>query len=146
MRFAAGAGLILMLLAGAALLFYEEEGVDQTYLLPAGFEGCVLIRYDIPDAPKLKIEDSEILYTVPEDGIIETSSPYDFGWVNENHSGGYELNAFYIDGEGKRTGQVPQEEIGFGANGSSQKNGRGHEEHFYYQFFGKDASEKASCP
>ena len=146
MRFAAVAGLILLLLVGAIFFLYEEDGVDQTYLLPAGYEGCVVIHYDIPDAPELKAVNNEIVYRVPEDGLIETSSPYDFGWVNEKHSGGFELKAFYVDEEGNRTGQLPQEEIGFGANGATQYGDGKEEEHYFYQFFGKDASEKASCP
>ena len=146
MKHAAGIGLIILLSAAAVFLLYEEEGVDQTYLLPEGYEGCVVIRYDIPDAPKLKIENNEIVYRVPEDGIIETSSPYDYGWVNDEHSGAFQLKAFYIDKEGKRTAQLPEEEIGFGANGASQKDEGEQEEEYYYQYFGPETGGNQACP
>lgn len=32
----------------------DQEGVDQTYLLPSGFEGCVVIHYNVDGAKPLK--------------------------------------------------------------------------------------------
>ncbi|WP_154665508.1 DUF6843 domain-containing protein [Bacillus andreraoultii] len=34
----------------------EQEGINQTYFLPNGFEGCVVINYNVKGAPPLKIE------------------------------------------------------------------------------------------
>ncbi len=49
-----------------------------------GFKGCVFINYGVKRAPPLEIENNEIKYRVPENGIINTSSPREFGWVNNN--------------------------------------------------------------
>lgn len=123
----------------------EQEGVDQTYFLPKGFEGCVVINYNVKGAPPLKIEGDGIIYQVPKTGIVNTSSSYDFGWVNEKHSGSYQLYAYYVDENGSIIEEVPQENIRFGANGSTQEEGK-EEKHFYYQIFGSEEVEKAGCP
>jgi hypothetical protein len=46
---------------------------------------------------------------------------FDFGWVNEKHSGAYQLRAFYVDEKGEKIEELPQEKIRFGANGASQE-------------------------
>ena len=74
-----------------------DQGVDKIYLLPSEFEGCVVINYNVKGALPLKIENNEIIYKVPKSGIIDTSSPSDFGWVNEKYSGAYQLSTFYVD-------------------------------------------------
>ena len=122
----------------------NQEGVDQTYLLPSEFEGCVVINYNVKGALPLKIENNEIIYKVPKSGIIDTSSPSDFGWVNEKHSGAYQLSAFYVDEKGEIIEELPQEKIRFGANGSSQEEGKP-EKHFSYQIFGTKETENKGC-
>lgn len=137
--------LILIFLGALYKLLDNQEGVDQTYLLPLGFEGCVVINYNVDGAKPLKIENNEIIYRVPKSGIIYTSSPFDFGWVNEKHSGVYQLRAFYVDQEGEIIEKLPQEQIRFGANGAVQDEGK-REEHYYYQIFGSEEIENKGCP
>lgn len=38
-----------------------DRGVDQTYLLPSEFEGCVVINYNVKGALPLKIEQRNYL-------------------------------------------------------------------------------------
>ena len=134
--------ILLILITGLTYIWIQDnkKGVDQIYLLPDDFEGCAIIYYDIKDAPPLKIENNTITYDVPEDGIILTSSPMDFGWVNKNHSGSYQLYAYYVDKNGKKVRELPQENIQFGATGSND------EQDFYYQFFGREGIEERGCP
>lgn len=143
------AGMIVSVLFIAALLYLSainsEPGVDETFLLPMGFEGCVLINYEVVGAPPLKIEDNEIVYQVPDDGIINTSSPMDFGWVSKENSGAYRLRAFYVDQAGNKVQELPQEKIRFGANGSVKEEGKPERTH-YYQLFGDEEVEAEECP
>ncbi|MDZ5472944.1 hypothetical protein SM124_14595 [Bacillus sp. 31A1R] len=137
--------LVLLFLGIMYSLLVNQEGVDQTYLLPSGYEGCVVINYNVKGAPPLKIENNIITYKVPPNGIINTSSPSDFGWVNEKHSGAYQLRAFYVDEKGEILEELPQEKIRFGAIGASQEVGKA-EKHYYYQIFGSEEVENRGCP
>lgn len=139
------AGVVLLLIGAMYTFLVDEKGVNQTYLLPNGFEGCVVIHYDVAGAKQLEIENNEIIYEVPNDGMIYTSSPYDFGWVNEKHSGAHQVRAFYVDENGERIEQLPQEKIRFGANGSIQKEGE-QEKHYFYQIIGSEEIENEGCP
>jgi hypothetical protein len=119
-----GIAVLVLIFLGVMYKFLViQEGVDQTYLLPSGFEGCVVINYNVDGAKPLKIENNEIVYKVPKSGILYTSSPFDFGWVNEKHSGAYQLRAFYVDEKGEKLEELPQEKIRFGANGANQEEG-----------------------
>ncbi|CAM3280007.1 hypothetical protein EDM52_11970 [Brevibacillus invocatus] len=141
--------VFILLFAGiAAFIFTKgvgQKGVDQTFLLPMDFEGCVVIYYDHKDALPLQIVNNEIIYSVPKDGVIRTSSPMEFGWVNKNSSGAYRTRAFYVDRYGKKIDELPQEDIRFGATGSVQEQG-GFEQKHFYQIFGSEEVEERRCP
>lgn len=143
-----GLTFLFLILVGVTFQFIYfinvRNGVDQTYLLPNGFEGCVFLNYDVEGASPLKIENNEIVYKVPESGVINTSSPSDFGWTNEKHSGYYQLSAFYVGEDGEIIEKLPQEKIRFGANGSSQKEGEAMTHHSY-QIFGSKEIEDKGC-
>ncbi|WP_077212529.1 DUF6843 domain-containing protein [Bacillus dakarensis] len=141
-----GIAVVVLIFLGAMYNFIvNPEGVDQTYLLPSGFEGCVVINYSVDGAKPLKIENNEIVYKVPKSGILNTSSPFDFGWVNEKHSGAYQLRAFYVNEKGEIIEELPQEKIRFGATGASQEEGKP-EKHYFYQIFGAEEIENKGCP
>ncbi len=135
----------LIILVTVYRLIAIQEGVDQTYLLPMGFEGCVVINYNVKGARPLKIDNNEIVYKVPKSGVLNTSSPSDFGWVNEQHSGGYQLRAFYVDGKGNKIKELHQEKIRLGANGAAQEEGKP-ERQYSYQIFGSEDIENKGCP
>ncbi|WP_213421276.1 DUF6843 domain-containing protein [Bhargavaea massiliensis] len=143
------AGMIVSVLFIASVLYLSaidsEPGVNETFLLPMGFEGCVLINYEVEGAPPLRIEGNEIVYRVPDDGIIDTSSPIDFGWVSKENSGSYRLRAFYVDQAGNKVQELSQEKIRFGANGSVKEEGKPERTH-YYQLFGDEEVEAEGCP
>ncbi|KZE37166.1 hypothetical protein AV656_11335 [Bhargavaea cecembensis] len=145
------AGMTLSVLFVAALIYLSaissQPGVDQTYLLPLGFKGCVLINYEVEGAPPLKVEDNdnEIVYHVPDGGIINTSSPMEFGWVSNENSGPLQLRAFFVDEVGNKVQELPRENILFGANGSIQEEGKP-ERTYYFQLFGSKEVETEGCP
>ncbi|WP_047983238.1 DUF6843 domain-containing protein [Ornithinibacillus californiensis] len=144
MRKIIGIAVLFLIYIGLIFSFIvSREGVDQTYLLPSGFEGCVVIYYDAQDALPLKIENNEIVYRVPKSGVIYTSSPYDFGWISEEGSGSAQIRAFYVDQQGEVIEELPQEKIRFGALG-----GRGdgkYAKYYYYQIFGSKEMEDKGC-
>ncbi len=137
--------IFLFIVVGILYFAINNKGVDQTYLLPMNFKGCVVIYYGEKEAPPLKMKNNEIIYKVPKDGIIYTSSPQEFGWVNNEKSGEFQLSAFYVDETGKKIEELPQEEIRFGATGSVQEEGKPERKH-YYQIFGSKDVENQGCP
>lgn len=146
MKTGVGFTFLVLLTAFLTYLFVENRnGTNQTYLLPDQFEGCVVIYYDIEGAEPLTVDDNTITYKVPADGIIHTSSPYHFGWVNENHSGSHQIEAFYVDEEGTIVEELPQENIRFGASGSVQEDNKAPQDYFY-QIFGTKETENRGCP
>lgn len=135
--------ILLVVIFAFILINDNRKGVDQTYILPLNYEGCVIIYYDIENAPPLEMVDNMITYEVPEDGIIKTSSPMEFGWVSRNHSGSYQLHAFYIDKNGNKVRELTHDEMPFGATGSMESEEK--VQHYYMQFFGPDGIENKGC-
>ena len=136
--------VIAVLAVPLYLAIDHENGVDQIYLLPPGYEGCVIIYYNVEDAPPLQMENNQIVYEVPHDGIIQTSSPYHFGWVNKEHSGAHQKKAYYIHHDTEKITELPQKDIRFAALGRKEDNGL--QKDYYYQIFGSEEIEKRGCP
>lgn len=137
----------IFIVAGFIVFFLtkHQQGTDETYLLPSGFEGCVVIYYDVEGAPPLKLENNEIVYRVHESGVIETSSPSNIGWASEHGSGSYKLSAYYVDEKGVIIEELPQEKIRFGGMGSYQEEGKP-KQVFSHQIFGSKETEDKGCP
>ncbi|NLP50058.1 hypothetical protein [Bacillus sp. RO1] len=80
--------IIVILCVGLLSYFYlydrKAPGVDEVFLLPEGFQGCIYIFHNQPGEEELKIVDNQVVYEVPENGRIVTSSPQNFlvnlGW------------------------------------------------------------------
>jgi len=47
----------------------------QTFILPAGYRGPVMVIYDQPDGARPRNVDGEVVYDVPPDGIVRTALP-----------------------------------------------------------------------
>ena len=52
-----------------------DPGRSQVFVLPAGFQGPVLVIYDQPEGARPAPVGGEIIYDVPEDGIVRTAFP-----------------------------------------------------------------------
>lgn len=138
-----GMTLLILILLGAIYKFItNQDGVDKTFLLPNDFEGCVFINYNVEGASPLKIKDNEIIYKVPESGIIYTSSPSEFGFANKEHSGWFELNAFYVDENDEIIEKLPQEKIRSAGIVSTQEEGKPEKEYSYRIFGSKEIQDK----
>lgn len=101
----------LIVVGGTYWMFSKEGPYDAAYAIPEGFKGCVYIVYNVEDAPPLEVKDNTIQYKLDEDGIMLTSSPEDFGWEGERRSGFYNSDYFYVDENGNKTEDIPQEMI-----------------------------------
>lgn len=63
-------------------------------LIPTGFEGWVVIRYQIPNAPSFDHEGAKTLVKVPESGSLSSSS---------DRPNGYGVDEYYfVAGDGQR--------------------------------------------
>ncbi|MCM3638963.1 hypothetical protein M3152_14765 [Sporosarcina luteola] len=80
------------------------------YHLPEGFKGCVNIYFNQPNEKELEIVDDTLLFVVPKQGDILTSSTYkfitDLGWHKEK--------AFYVDKDGKPVNEINTTEFPIG--------------------------------
>src|ERR1035438_392458 len=45
------------------------------FLVPEGYVGWVLVEYDVKDSPSVSIENEEMVFKLPETGLLNTSSP-----------------------------------------------------------------------
>lgn len=149
MRKKFGISISILILCFVGYIIFEQiiggqKGMDEKYLLPSGFKGCVTIEYDVKDAAPLTIKDNEIIYKVPKNGIIQTSSPSTLGWTNEKTSGSYKINAFYVDEKGKTIEKLPQEKVRFGGNRTIEEDGKPKVE-IFYQIFGTKEDEEKAC-
>jgi hypothetical protein len=60
-------------------------------LIPEAYSGWVRVEFEVAGAPALPVEDGQLLLRVPSTGLLETSSPEEYGWVKDNY-------AFYSNG------------------------------------------------
>jgi hypothetical protein len=65
------------------------------FLIPDGYVGWVRIEFQVAGVPAIATEDGENVFHIPADGKLETSSPEQFGWSNDEY--------FYLTANGPRT-------------------------------------------
>ncbi|MBO8178479.1 MAG: hypothetical protein H0Z31_13635 [Bacillus sp. (in: Bacteria)] len=120
-----GRMIFISVILGIVIYYIWSQPIsyDRAYAFPEGFRGCAYIVYHVEDAPPLEIKHFTILYEFDEDGILLTSSPEDFGWEGKKHSGWYKSEFYYVDENGKKVQDIPQDMIGFHALGSYEKEG-----------------------
>ncbi|MCB9230330.1 MAG: hypothetical protein H6581_01590 [Bacteroidia bacterium] len=70
----------LTLLAGLVLYVFFSKRPDRHFVVPAGYEGWVTIRYEKPDASPFPLENGAIMIRVSDSGYAETSDRYMKGW------------------------------------------------------------------
>jgi hypothetical protein len=101
--------LIFVIVFLAACRYEGEEKTNNIFLIPEGYEGSIIVYYDIPNTPALKKEGKYSVIPVrletlkelegtnlSQYGINFTSTPdMDYGIVNNKY--------FYVDSNGIRT-------------------------------------------
>jgi hypothetical protein len=74
----------------------RSNETDDIYLIPEGYEGDVLVFYNINGAPKVKKENDYEGNEINEKGYYVTSTPdMDYGKVMDKY--------YYVDEKGNRT-------------------------------------------
>lgn len=68
------------------------------YEFPANFQGCAVVFYDVETAPPLEIRDGKLTKSFLQNGqVLLTSSPQQFGWANNDHSGWHQVEIYVGD-------------------------------------------------
>ena len=55
------------------------------FLIPEGYTGWVRIEFEVQGAPSLPLENGEFILKVPTDGVLQTSSPEQYGWAKDHY-------------------------------------------------------------
>ncbi|WP_046176203.1 DUF6843 domain-containing protein [Domibacillus indicus] len=78
-------GIIAVVIGAYACTDNEDEkGIDKVYLLPDGFnKESVVVNFNVDGAPPLEVKENKIVYTIPESGVLTTSSDSS---IQERHS------------------------------------------------------------
>ncbi|EDL66492.1 DUF6843 domain-containing protein [Bacillus sp. SG-1] len=100
--------------------------VDEVFLLPEGFKGCVYIHYNQPDGQKLEVTDKKIFYNVPRSGIIHTSSPADFANLSW-----HKIYVQYVNNDGERLDEAQDVTANYKGGMSSSNNDKTSERRWF---------------
>jgi hypothetical protein len=84
-------GTSAVLLFAGYVLYMKR--MPRHYVVPAGMEGWVTVRFEKPGAPALPEEDGALVLNIPQDGLLMTSSKLVDGWARD---------AFFEQGPGGR--------------------------------------------
>lgn len=109
------------------------------YILPDGYVGWVVIHFSHPGAPPIELRDKQLVFEIPESGVLYTSSQQEFGEALDHY--------VYRDSSGE-TRELPQTGWGKGgmvwneSSGTMQKPGAP-DDHTEQFFIGKEQQEKA---
>jgi hypothetical protein len=117
-------GIAAIIIVGVLLYAELNRPYDEAYAIPEGFTGCAYVVYNVEGAPPLKVKDNTIQYKLDKDGIMVTSSPEDFGWEGKEHSGFHKITYFYVDENGNKIADIPEDMIGQRVLGSYDKDGK----------------------
>lgn len=63
----------------------QDRRVPSVYEIPAGYEGWVFIFWNQKNAPAIPKEKEGSVFTVPNDGILRTSSTKPDGWATDRY-------------------------------------------------------------
>lgn len=62
------------------ILWVMEKEPNRDYYIPKGYEGWVMIHYNIPDKAPIEKKDGVLQYHIPKAGILETNEDLEIGW------------------------------------------------------------------
>lgn len=73
---------------------YLTRPEKETYLIPEGYKGTVLVIFNQPDGEKPEYEDGRRIYRIPQTGVLFTQLKDEQGIINQEY--------FYISPNGQR--------------------------------------------
>jgi hypothetical protein len=75
-------GSIVVLIVGYLFWHYTSSADDEIHLLPKGFTGIVIIRFNAKNGKEKSYEDGKRVYKIPANGILDTKFDYNEGVIN----------------------------------------------------------------
>ena len=99
-------GVLVIVFAGTLAYLYDKNKPREAdvYLIPQGYNGPVVVQYWIEGAPELTKEDDHFVFTIPQDGKLDTVT-------KQPNTGVAQDLYYYVDANGKRTELVYGKEI-----------------------------------
>jgi hypothetical protein len=82
------AALTIAMLTGALWLGTNARNATHRasrFLIPAGYTGWIRVEFEVPDAPRLPMENGQYILKIPPDGILRTSSTEQHGWAQDHY-------------------------------------------------------------
>lgn len=73
-------GSIVVLIVGYLFWYYTSSADDEIHLLPKGFTGIVIIRFNAENGKDKLYEDGKRIYEIPANGILDTKFDVNDGW------------------------------------------------------------------
>jgi len=83
-------GLLLLAIAGCC-----DPSEPETHLIPAGYQGDIIVVFNVRDGEPSRFEGERRLYEVPSTGILETQAEPNYGCGDLPHY-------FYVGADGRR--------------------------------------------
>lgn len=75
-----------------------KTGEKEIHLIPSEYTGAVTINFDRPSGDTTKYaEDGSRIYTIPEDGVLNTQFKFNDGWVQPEN-----IRFYYVKASGQR--------------------------------------------
>jgi hypothetical protein len=91
--------LTLALLTGLAIWLrmgaHKPPQRTSRFLIPEGYTGWIRIEFEVPGAPTLPTQNGQYVLRIPQDSVLQTSSPEQYGWANDQY--------FYYSEQGVRS-------------------------------------------
>lgn len=96
---------VLLVCGGSALLLFTGYVIftkrpPKHFYIPEGYEGWVTVKYESEGAAPIPEEDGTLIFRIPENGILETSSEFEDGWARDEF--------FWVSADGK-SNLIPRE-------------------------------------
>ena len=122
------ATFIVLIALGAWFIINARNSTPRSmrFLIPEGYSGWVRIEFEAPGAPALPQEAGATVLRIPSSGRLRTSSPEQYGWVNNSYAFYSSAGVRPIPGSG--SGKLIWGKINGEASGASGK--RKYEEFF----------------
>jgi len=105
--------VVMLLFAAHQFTGCEQQRRPSRYLMPEGYVGRVRIEFKTKNAPPIPLEAGYYLFTIPANGLLQTSSDIEYGWAKDEY--------YYYDDHGRR--QLPV--TGWGHGGMIWGGGNG---------------------
>jgi hypothetical protein len=85
--------VVMTCLFAAFLWEFMDYRHPARYMIPEGYVGWVEIRFGQANASPLPIDNGDLVYRIPENGLLDTSNPLEFGSAKDQY--------FYYSADGK---------------------------------------------